>query len=193
MGGALALLLAAAGARAEGAPASPRPGDAPAGLEQGRFLSSFSFSGQRGPVAISAKTLEFDYRARQLTFQGEVTVAQDDMTLRSNVLRVVLDEKAQDRVRSVVAEGAVRITKGDRVATGGRATFEQATRTVVLSEGAVLREGANELAGDELTVFLDEERSVINGGKDPVHMVLVPSAPPAGVNVPAVVDREHAE
>lgn len=187
--------MTAHNAPAQMAAVSPTPADAAGGLTQGRFLSTLSFSAQRGPVTINAKTLEFDYRAHQLTFRGEVMVVQDDMTLQSNALRVVIDERAQERVREIVADGAVRITKGERVATGGRATFDQANRTVVLSEGAALSDGPQHIAGETLTVYLDEERSVVEGGKGPVHMVLVPATPSAGgaAKSPTVADRGHAE
>lgn len=174
LGMVFALIVATGGARAETAtPSGPGGG----GLEQERLLSSLSFSAGRGPVSISARSLEFDYKARELTFRGAVVVTQDDVTLHSNVLRVVLDEGATARVREVVAEGSVRVSQGERTATGGRATFDQATRTVVLSGGAVLRDGGNELTGEKLVLFLDEQRSVVEGGRDPVHMVLVPATP----------------
>jgi lipopolysaccharide export system protein LptA len=107
------------------------------------MLTGLSFSSQRGPVTISAKELEFDYRSRTLTYRGDVVVSQGDLTLNS-------------------------------VATGGRAVFDQAARTVVLSQDAVLRQGPNEVAGDRVVVYLDEQRSVVEGGKQRVRAVLFP-------------------
>jgi lipopolysaccharide export system protein LptA len=149
-------------------PALPAPGDGPG------LLGNLTFSAQRGPVTIQAQQLEFDYRTRTLVYRGDVTVTQGDLTLRSDRLTVKLDEQASDPVREVVAEGAVRITKGDRAASGGRATFDQAARTVVLRDHAVLREGQNEVAAEEVTVYLDEERSVATGGKGSVRALIYP-------------------
>lgn len=149
---------------------SPRPG------VREDFLGGLTFTSQRGPVTISAKELEFDYRARTLTYRGSVKVTQAEMTLSSELLRVTLDETARDEVREVFAQGKVRIAQGNRVATGGRAVFDQASRTVVLSEAAVLREGANEVAGERVIVYLDEARSVIEGGDQRVRAVLFPSS-----------------
>jgi len=179
---AAALLSAGAGAKpTAAATADPRP------KSQGKggpddFLGGLTFTSQRGPVTISAKELEFDYRVRTLTYRGNVTVTQGDMTLDSDLLRVTLDEKATDQVREVFAEGRVRISQGNRVATGGRAVFDQASRTVVLSDNAVLREGPNEVAGERVIVYLDEARSVVEGGDQRVRAVLFP---PSGQPRPA--------
>jgi lipopolysaccharide export system protein LptA len=140
----------------------------------GGLLEAFSLSSKNGPVTIHAKRLEFDYRTRILTYSGDVKVKQEDLTLQSDVLKLTLDPDSSNKVRQVVAEGAVRIAKGARSATGGRAVFDQGTRTVVLSEGAKLRDGPNEVEGERVVVYLDEERSVIEGGDERVRAVLFP-------------------
>jgi hypothetical protein len=77
-------------------------------------------------------------------------------------------------VQSVVAEGDVRITQGNRIARGARAEFDDAARTLVLSGGAVLVEGSNEIRGERVIVYLDEERSVVEGTNSRVKAVLMP-------------------
>jgi lipopolysaccharide export system protein LptA len=140
------------------------------------LLGGFSLGGERGPVRVDADTMEFDYRAMVLTYRGTVTVVQADMTLRSDVLRIVLDRDKPEEPTEVVAEGSVRIDKGTRQASGGRAVFNAAARTVTLSEKARLRDGPNEVAGERVIVFLAEERSVIEGGPERVRAVLHPPA-----------------
>lgn len=145
------------------------------GRERGDLLGNLTFTSERGPVTIGARQLEFDYRTRTLTYQGEVVVTQADLTLRSDVLRVTLDESARDAIREVVAEGNVRVTQGARTASGGRAVFDQQKRTVTLTEDAILRDGPNEVAGERVVVYLDEQRSVVEGGQRRVKAVLFPS------------------
>ena len=141
---------------------------------RGDLLSRLSLTSKGGPVSINANELEFDYRTRTLTYRGTVVVSQGDLKVSSDALRVVLNEEAREVIREVIAEGKVRIEQGDRVATGGRAVFDQAKRTVVLSEDAVLREGPNEVAGERVVVYLDEERSVVEGGNRRVRALLYP-------------------
>jgi lipopolysaccharide export system protein LptA len=79
------------------------------------------------------------------------------------------------RLQEVVAVGNVRIDNGTRWATGGRAVFEQGDRTLVLTETPVLHDGSNEVAGDRVIVYLDENRSIVEGGRKRVKAVLYPN------------------
>ena len=83
--------------------------------------------------------------------------------------------KGTQRVHEVVAVGNVRIDQGARWATGGKAVFDQTQRTLVLTENPLLHEGPNEVAGDRVIVFLDENRSVVEGGRKRVKAVLYPT------------------
>ncbi|MBI3768871.1 MAG: hypothetical protein HY271_10315 [Deltaproteobacteria bacterium] len=85
-----------------------------------------------------------------------------------------------DKIKEVVAEGHVRIQRGDRVAEGRRAVFDQVKQTIVLSDGAVLHEGANRVAGDRIIVYLQEQRSVVESGSNSrVSAVFYPNANPS--------------
>ena len=73
---------------------------------------------------------------------------------------------------------------GERHASGERAVFDDAARTVTLSGRARLRDGTNEVAGERVVVYLDEQRSVVDGGPGRVSAILnppregAPEAPP---------------
>jgi len=95
--------------------------------------------------------------------------------LQSRTLTVTLDGQVENRIKEVVADGQVRVSKGSRWATGGRAVFNQDHHTVILSDNAELHDGGNVVKGDRVIVYLDEERSVVEGGKGRVEAVLVPS------------------
>jgi lipopolysaccharide export system protein LptA len=154
------------------------------GADAGRasLLDALSFSSKRDPISVSADTLDFDYRTRVLTYKGGVEVTQGDVKLQSQTLRVVLDDHAENRVKEVVADGNVRVTKGPRWATGGRAEYDQAKQTVVLSNDAVVHDGSNEVSGDRIVVYLSENRSVVEGGNGRVRAVLFP--PQSGTPAP---------
>lgn len=64
-------------------------------------------------------------------------------------------------LQTVTCTGNVRIDQATRWATGGKAVFDQSKRTFVLSEKPFLHEGQNEVSGDRITVYLDENRSVV--------------------------------
>ncbi len=80
------------------------------------------------------------------------------------------------RVQNIVAAGNVRIDQGTRWAVGGQAVFDQGQRTLVLTENPVLHDGPNVVAGDRVVVFLDENRSIVEGGRKRVKAVLYPNS-----------------
>jgi lipopolysaccharide export system protein LptA len=142
----------------------------------------FSLPGSRarGPIHIDADVLEFDARQEIATFRGSVVTTQDDVVMRSALLRVTFASAGDgrgslERLSTVVAEGDVEIQQGDRVARGARAEFNDAERTVVLTGGAVLHDGPSEVRGDRVVVYLDEERSVVEGRNTRVKAILVPN------------------
>jgi lipopolysaccharide export system protein LptA len=80
------------------------------------------------------------------------------------------------RVQNIVAVGNVRIDQGTRWAVGGHAVFDQGQRTLVLTENPVLHDGPNVVAGDRVVVYLDENRSIVEGGRKRVKAVLYPNS-----------------
>jgi lipopolysaccharide export system protein LptA len=159
----------------------------------GALFDAGSFGNNKEPITITADRLEYDYKNNVVVYRGDVLAVQGDTKVRSDTLTVTLaarddrpaaapakgqadppDAKTQ-RLQEVVAVGNVRIDNGTRWATGGRAVFEQGNRTLVLTETPVLHDGSNEVAGDRVVVFLDENRSVVEGGRKRVKAVLYPS------------------
>jgi len=59
----------------------------------------------------------------------------------------------------------VKVVQLDRRATGQKATFDQDKNKMVLDGDAVVREGTNVIRGERITFYVDEERSIVEGGK----------------------------
>ena len=156
------------------AQAEPRTAARAGGSPGDPLLGGFAFNSSDEPVVVTANTLEFDYRAGKLFYRGNVVASQADMKLESDTLTVLLDRGRDGKVTEVVAEGNVRMSKGSRHATAGRALFDQTKRQVVLSQNAVLHDGPNQVSGDRVVVYLDDERSVVEGGAGRVKAVLFP-------------------
>src|SRR2546425_1965225 len=164
--------------------------DEPSG---GTLFDLGTTTNRKEPITVSADRLEYDYKNNVVVYRGDVQAAQGQVKLRSDTLTVTFESvkdgpqpKAADplpdpaskggqRVHEVVAVGNVRIDQGARWATGGKAVFDQTQRTLVLSENPILHEGPNEVAGDRVVVFLDENRSVVEGGRKRVKAVLYPA------------------
>ena len=174
-----------------------------------------SFGSSKEPITVTSDKLEYDYKTNVVVYRGEVVAIQGDTKVRSDVLTVTFvrtqtpgtttggtapdpgpdpANKGGQRVQEIVATGKVRIDNGTRWATGGRAVFEQDTRTVVLTENPVLHDGSNEVAGDRVVVFLDENRSVVEGGRKRVKAVIYPNkdggTAPAGASKAATPSKD---
>jgi lipopolysaccharide export system protein LptA len=151
----------------------------------GGLFDAGSFGNRKEPITITADSLEYDYKVNVVVYRGDVLAAQGDTKVRSDTLTVTLGVRDDQppagtaakgqRLQQIVAVGNVRIDNGTRWATGGRAVFEQGSRTLVLTETPVLHDGSNEVAGDRVIVYLDENRSVVEGGRKRVKAVLYPS------------------
>lgn len=173
--------------------AKPAPAAQPNSLFQ-----SLSLGSNKGPVRIDSDSLELDYKSSNVTYRGHVQVTQGDVTLTSDQLSITYDPSAvrrpdqqpqagatpnakaaggtdADKIKEIIAEGNVKIRQGTRLAEGRRAVFDQAKQTVVLSDGAVLHDGPNQVAGERVIVYLKEDRSVVESGNNSrVKAVLYP-------------------
>ncbi len=177
----IALLLLTASAHAE----APK-------TSGGLFDAGELGTNRKEPITITSDTLEYDYKSNVVVYRGEVVAIQGQVKLRSDTLTVTLTNEGHDtgvkptaaaldtsaasgrQVRDIVAVGGVHIDNGTRWGTGGRATFDQSKRTVTLTENPVLHDGRNEVAGDRVVVYLDEDRSVVEGGRKRVKAVIYP-------------------
>lgn len=138
------------------------------------LFGDFSLRSRREPISVRSDKLEFSYKERLLEYTGQVVVTQGDLTLKADSLKVTIDEGTKDQLQQITALGNVEINQGKRSASGGKAVFDQHERTIVLSDGAVLMEGPNKISGDRVIVYLDEERSVVEGGEKRVQALLYP-------------------
>jgi len=195
-----------------------------AGAQTGQ-PSPFGFGrlgSSKEPITVTSDSLEYDYRGNVVRYRGRVEVVQGDIKLVSDTLTITLDDAKRrpkgaqaeqppapapatapdqagrdaGRVREIVAQGNVRIDQGPRWAVGGRAVFDQTRRTLVLTGNPVLHDGQNQVAGDRVVVYLDEDRSVVEGGQQRVKAVLVPDQQrvpgPAGGAKPATPGAPRA-
>ena len=149
------------------------------------FADSFSLTSRKDPIDIRSQGFEYFHEEKRTQFRGNVVVVQGDMTLKSDVLTVTWEDivptpasstTTRQQIEQIIAEGHVEITSGERRATSRKAVFSETKRTVTLSGKAILQEGTNRITGEVVRIFLDEKRSVVQGGKGErqAHMVLIP-------------------
>ncbi len=126
------------------------------------------------PIEITSQRLEVLQQQRQSIFSGDVVAQQGDMTLRAETL-IAFFQKDQNQIERLEATGNVRVIQLDRMATAEKATFYQLEEVLTLSGQAEVKQGENSIFGDEITLFLKENRSLVESSTHGrVKAVIVP-------------------
>lgn len=118
-----------------------------------------------GPIDITAERLDVDEQGGSAVFTGQVVVKQGDMTVYAEKLIVYRDRKSE-QVERIEASGGVRVVQQDRVGTAQQATFYQQEEKLVLIGDAKVQQGQNLVSGEEIILFLKENRSLVKSGED---------------------------
>lgn len=124
-----------------------------------------ALSKENFPVKIVSDRLEADDMARKVKFVGHVVVRRGDVTLYAQEVLVTYLQGKGD-IEEIIASGEVRIIQNDRIATAARAILYQKDARIVLSGSARLLQGKDSIEGEEITVFINEEKSIIKAGQD---------------------------
>ena len=124
--------------------------------------SRFEVNDRNQHITIHSDLLEGDTRKNIVRFTGNVVAKRGDVTICADSVAVLYDKTKKD-VREIIAEGNVNITQRDRIATGEKAFFVNSEDTIILTGHPRLREGNNEISGGKITLFLAEDRGVVEG------------------------------
>ncbi len=161
---AAALLLPAVALAAWAAEGGPRSG------ERGtRGL----FADTETPIVITADAMELQRKTNTIIYKGNVLVVRDDVKVTSDVLSARYDPK-DGGLRSVVAEGTVRVRDGGREMTGDKAVFDGPEETITVSGNTTVRDGNNSISGDRVTIYVKEDRILVENSGGRVRAVVFP-------------------
>jgi lipopolysaccharide export system protein LptA len=198
-----AMLVAPAGAPGQASKAAPAP-KAPPGTKAPapRAPQSPAASpaadkarGERGqPVTVDADKMDRLGKESLLIFTGKVVARQDGSVQHSDKMEVYLDEKG-DRILRTVSTGNVRIVTRDcRIGTSQRAEYYDLEQRMVLIGDARVWENDNVVTGDTITIFLSEDRSIVQAGKqERVKLVFYPKQQNGADGKPAPAARQSCE
>ena len=130
------------------------------------------------PIQITSDRMHAYNDKGMVVFDGNAIAVQGDRTIRSETITLFYKKKAESGEKGdaadirknsdldrIEARGNVRVTQGERVATGNEAVYLQDAQKIVIKGNAVLSEGKNVIRGEQVVVFLNENRGeVINPG-----------------------------
>jgi lipopolysaccharide export system protein LptA len=116
------------------------------------------------PVNVDADKLESDQKQGLVIFTGNVIAHHNGSTQYADRMEVYLDS-GSNKVLRTVSTGAVKIiTRDCRTGTAQRAEYYDAEQRVVLIGDARVWQEENVVTGDRITIFLAEDRSVVESG-----------------------------
>jgi lipopolysaccharide export system protein LptA len=120
---------------------------------------------KNAPVTVDADQLENLQREGLIVFTGNVVASQDNSTQYADRMEVYLDAKGDSIVRTVSTGNVRIITKDCRMGTAQRAEYYDAEQRVLLIGNARVWREDNVVTGERITLYLAEDRSVVEGGK----------------------------
>jgi lipopolysaccharide export system protein LptA len=159
------VMTVATAASAQTAPSRPRPPRPAAAAPSPAPSTGVSPDNRNAPVTVDADQLENLQKEGLVVFTGNVVANQNSSTQYADRMEVYLDDK-RDRIVRTVSTGNVRIiTKDCRTGTAKRAEYYDAEQRVVLIGNARVWRDDNVVTGERITIFLAEDRSVVEGGQ----------------------------
>ncbi len=127
-------------------------------------FGEFGGKSNHGPININSDQLNLDYKNNTVFFTGHVHAVQSGSELTSNTLQVKYG-KDFHQVQEMVADGDVRMSQGQRWATGDHAVLDESKHTMVLTGSPVVHDGRDQIAGTMITVFLQTGKSEVEHPK----------------------------
>ncbi len=128
-----------------------------------------------GPMVIHSNTLEADDKKRTVIFAGDVEAKRDDFTVYCQEMVIYYEKspektgprEAATKIDKIVATGDVKIVRTEGgVATGQKAVYYQLDEKLVLTGKPMVKQGDNSVEGDRITLYLKEDRSVVESSKE---------------------------
>jgi lipopolysaccharide export system protein LptA len=121
-------------------------------------------AGKREPIVITANRMEADKLGDTISFKGAVTLKKEGMILSSDSMIVYYDE-ATKGIHEIDAFGNVVVRKEGRVALSNKASYYSREEKIVLTGDARIIDNENQLRGERITLFMKDDRSIIEGGR----------------------------
>ena len=126
-------------------------------------FGGFENNSDHGPINIKSDTMSFDYKKSVVVFSGRVHAVQSGNELSSNTLHVQMNKDSQ--IQEMIADGNVRMSQGQRWATGDHAVLDETVHTLVLTGSPVVHDGNDQIAGTKITVYLQTNKSEVTDPK----------------------------
>lgn len=103
------------------------------------------------PIDITGDTAEF--QDNNAVWTGNVRVVQGETILTSERLEAVITDEGD--FETITAIGSVRYSNGKEAITGERAVFDDAARTIVITDNVIVTQGKQVMSAGKITYWVD--------------------------------------
>jgi lipopolysaccharide export system protein LptA len=119
-------------------------------------LSAVPALAQENPVKVTADTFTVNEAQSAATFSGNVVVVRADLTVWADEVNVQYVAGGTSAIKSLTAQGHVRLKTSDQDATGDSASFNPQTQVLRISGNVTVVNSTGTLKGPELVLNLAE-------------------------------------
>ncbi len=142
-----------------------------------RFISQ----DQGRALTITSSRMTLNNQTNTIVFEGDVTISQEAMTLKADVVDVAFNPTSEgkdgliggaERKRSlstITATGDIRFIQGVRTVYASKVVYYKQDEKMVFTGSPNIKEGRDELKGERITVYILEDRVVVEGGEAIIH------------------------
>lgn len=123
---------------------------------------SESSEDKKAPLKINADKMISDKKNGLVSFFGTVVATKGKLTLEADRM-IVYTTEDQGGFTKIEAFDNVRITRGEKVATGRKGVYLADTKKIVITGDPVLNDGKNRATGEKVVYYLDQEDMIITG------------------------------
>jgi lipopolysaccharide export system protein LptA len=118
-------------------------------------------------TVITSDRLSFDYKRLIAIFEDNVVVVDPQVRMEADRMNVLFTE--ENAIRSVTSTGHVRMWQGDKIATCDRAIYLAHDGQLIMRGNASMKQGKDLVQGNEITVWINEDRVVVKPAKLVIH------------------------
>src|SRR3972149_2864527 len=146
-----------------------------------KSITRFVSQDQGKALSISSSKMTLNNQMNTIVFEGDVIIEQEAMTLKADAVDVVF-EPASDRengliegverkrtLSTITATGDIKFIQGDRTVYANTVVYFKKDEKMVFTGSPRILERQDELKGKKITVFILEDRVVVEVGEAIIH------------------------
>ncbi len=118
----------------------------------------------QGPITVTSETLTADNAAHTALFERNVVAKTSDITIHADKMLVFYRPDGGE-VTKIEATGSVKLVRDARIITAQKAVYFADEEKVVFTGEPRAVDGENMVTGSKMTVFLKDDRSVVENSK----------------------------